>query len=273
MCAVHTCARSSLLTEQAHTCAGHWAGDGPAQASGMTARHTCGWGGWGTQPWTWTRAEHLGGASMTWSWWAGPRGCCWGQVFKGLGPHGMSQAPTATRLGLPGAAAGCRGPLRTFEQEADDVTMVPGVCEGGELSVLEGANRGHERRPQEVVAACSGYRKLGEAHVRVTLVHWPKSEDRGQVCRAAWRSGGLEGSERAWVTVTNGKSLPWDHWDMRPPPQHGWDQERPYGSGVTSRHPFLLLTRFSDVTWTGAWAQLGPEDAWTPVAPTSCAWR
>lgn len=161
VCAVHTCARSSLLTEQAHTCAGHWAGDGPAQASGMTARHTCGWGGWGTQPWTWTRAKHLGGASMTWSWWAGPRGCCWGQVFKGLGPHGMSQAPTATRLGLPGAAAGYRGPLRTFEQEADDVTMVPGVCEGGELSVLEGANRGHERRPQEVVAACSGCRKLG----------------------------------------------------------------------------------------------------------------
>lgn len=243
MCAVYTCARSSLLTEQAHTCAGHWAGDGPAQASGMTARHTCGWGGWGTQPWTWTRAEHLGGASMAWSWWAGPRGCCWGQVFKGLGPHGMSQAPTATRLGLPGAAACYRGPLRTFEQEADNVTMVPGVCEGRELSVLEGANIGQERRPEEVVAACSGCRKLGDAHVRVTLVHWPKSEDRGQVCRAAWRSGDLEGSKQAWVTVTKGKSLPWDHWDMRPPPQHGWGQERSYGSGVTSRHPFLLLTR------------------------------
>lgn len=41
--------------------------------------------------------------------------------------------------------------------------MVPGVCEGGELSVLEGANVGREERPEEVVAACSGCRKLGDA--------------------------------------------------------------------------------------------------------------
>lgn len=71
----------------------------------------------------------------------GPEDAAGGQAIKGLGPCGMSQAPTAARLGLPGASAGYRMPLKTFEQETDDATTVPGGCEGVELSVLEGERR------------------------------------------------------------------------------------------------------------------------------------
>lgn len=70
----------------------------------------------------------------------GPEDAAGGQASKGLGPCGKSQAPTAARRGLPGASAGYRMPLKTFEQEADDAT-VPGGCEGVELSVLEEARR------------------------------------------------------------------------------------------------------------------------------------